>query len=281
MPKIISMAKKQERHKQNSKRRPQNSKKRGEKKPINRRAAIDKQVKDPNAKMRLNKYISNSGVCSRREADIFIEAGSVTVNGKVVTEMGYKVNPTDDVRFDGRRLNPEKKEYVLLNKPSGFFVTGSLEKRNRTVMDLVAKASKSKIVPVGSFETNSKGLLLFTNDGTLEKKLAKKPIRQIFEVELNSSLKTEDLEQLKEGVRLREGLIKPREVNYVDHNSKKVIGIELSSNVPHIIQKLFSKLGYEVVNLDRVVYGGLTKKNLPRGQFRHLKRQEIINLGMM
>lgn len=275
------MAKKQEWHKQNSKRRPQNSKKRGEKKPINRRTAIDKQVKDPNAKMRLNKYISNSGVCSRREADIFIEAGSVTVNGKVVTEMGYKVNPTDDVRFDGRRLNPEKKEYVLLNKPSGFFVTGSLEKRNRTVMDLVAKASKSKIVPVGSFETNSKGLLLFTNDGTLEKKLAKKPIRQIFEVELNSSLKTEDLEQLKEGVRLREGLIKPREVNYVDHNSKKVIGIELSSNVPHIIQKLFSKLGYEVVNLDRVVYGGLTKKNLPRGQFRHLKRQEIINLGMM
>lgn len=275
------MAKKQERHKENPKRRPQNSKKRGDKKPISRRTAIDKQVKDPNAKMRLNKYISNSGVCSRREADIFIEAGSVTVNGKVITEMGYKVNPSDDVRFDGRRLNPEKKEYVLLNKPSGFFVTGSLEKRNRTVMDLVAKASKSKIVPVGSFETNSKGLLLFTNDGTLEKKLAKKPIRQIFEVELNSALKADDLGQLKEGIRLREGLIKPREVSYVDHNSKKVIGIELSSNVPHIIQKLFSKLGYEVVNLDRVVYGGLTKKNLPRGEFRHLKRQEIINLGMI
>lgn len=248
---------------------------------MNRRVGIDKQVKDPDAKMRLNKYISNSGICSRREADVYIASGNVTVNGKVVTEMGYKVNRNDEVRFDGQRLNPQQKEYVLLNKPSGFFVTGNIEKKNRTVMDLVARASKNKIVPVGSFETNSKGLLLFTNDGTLEKKLAKRPIRQLFEVELSSPLKAADLEQLREGIRLKGELVKPHKVEYVNEKSKQVIGVEISSNIPQVIQKMCIKLGYEVQNLDRVIYGGLTKKNLPRGQFRHLTRQEVINLGML
>lgn len=273
------MAKKPRNQRQNSgSHRP--SKKNG-KKGTSSRVAIDKQVKDPNAKMRLNKYISNSGVCSRREADLYIASGNVTVNGEVITEMGYKVNPDDDVRFDGRRINPEKKEYVLLNKPSGFYVTGSLEKRNRTVMDLVAKASKGKLVPIGSFETNAKGLLLFTNDGTLEKKLAKRPVRQIFEVELTQPLEEHALAELKEGIRLKEGFVKLHDADYVNHKSKREIGIELSSNIPQVVQKIFSKLGHEILNLDRVAYGGLTKKNLPRGQFRHLQRQEIINLGML
>lgn len=275
------MAKKPTPHKKNTGKRADTPGKRDSRKPISRRVGIDKQVKDPDAKMRLNKYISNSGICSRREADVYIASGNVTVNGKVITEMGYKVNRNDEVRFDGQRLNPQQKEYVLLNKPSGFFVTGNIEKRNRTVMDLVAKASKNKIVPVGSFETNSKGLLLFTNDGTLEKKLAKKPIRQLFEVELSSPINATDLEQLREGVRLKGELVKPHKVEYVNEKSKQVIGVEISSNIPQVIQKMCIKLGYEVQNLDRVVYGGLTKKNLPRGQFRHLTRQEIINLGML
>src|SRR5690625_875768 len=179
-------------------------------------SSVDKQLKNPEAGMRLNKYISNSGVCSRRDADIYIASGNVTVNGEVITQMGYKVKLDDDVRFDGRRLNPVKKEYVLLNKPSGFYVTGSVEKHNKTVMDLVANASKSKIVPVGKLETSAKGLLLFTNDGTLEKKLARKGIQQIFEIELNKELELEDLKQIREGIHLREGLIKPIAIDYVE-----------------------------------------------------------------
>ncbi len=275
------MAKKSRNRRQYSKKRHPQSKNKKSKNPSSRRVAIDKQVKDPNAKMRLNKYISNSGICSRREADLYIASGNVTVNGEVITQMGYKVNLTDDVRFDGQRINPEKKEYVLLNKPSGFYVTGSLERNNRTVMDLVARAAKGKIVPVGSFETNAKGLLLLTNDGTLEKKLAKRPVRQIFEIELKKPLEESVLEELKNGVRLKEGFVKLQGIDYVNQKSKREVGVELSSTIPQVIQKIFSKVGHEILNLDRVAYGGLTKKNLPRGQFRHLNRQEVINLGML
>ena len=163
-------------------------KKKSEKKP-QQKIAVDKQVKDPEAGMRLNKYISNAGICSRRDADIYIQAGNVRVNGEVVTEMGHKVKLTDEVKFDGRRISPEKKEYVLLNKPTGFYVTGSLERNNRTVMDLIANASKSKLDPVGKLDTSTTGLLLFTNDGTMSKNLGstKKRIRQIYHVELNKS----------------------------------------------------------------------------------------------
>lgn len=249
-----------------------------------KQASIDKQVKDPNAGMRLNKYISNSGICSRRDADIFIASGNVQVNGKVVSEMGYKVKLTDEVKFDGRRINPEQKEYVLLNKPAGFYVTGSIERNNRTVMDLVANASKSRLAPVGKLETSAKGLLLFTNDGTLAKKLIKNKhgIRQIYQVELSKKLTTTDLALLRtEGVRLEDGLIKPKEVSYIRNKNEHHIGIELHSTRPQIVQRLFKKLGYTVTNLDRVIYGGLTKKDLPRGRHRPLTRQEIINLGML
>lgn len=247
-----------------------------------KKAVIDKQIKNPDAPMRLNKYIANSGICSRRDADIFISSGNVTVNGKPITEMGYKVKLTDEVKFDGRRINPEKKEYVLLNKPAGYYVTGSLEKNNRTVMDLVARASKGKITPVGKLETSAKGLLFFTNDGTLKKKLARIGIRQLFHVELNKNMRQEDLEELRDnGIKLEDGLIKPKEINYVNNRPKREIGVEIHSNKPQIVQRMFKKLGYEVKNLDRVIYGELTKKDLPRGRYRHLTKQEVINMGIL
>lgn len=244
---------------------------------------VDKQIKNPEAGMRLNKYIANSGICSRRDADIYIKAGNVRVNGEVITEMGYKVKLTDEVKFDGRRINPEKKEYVLLNKPTGFYVTGSLERNNRTVMDLIANASKSKLDPVGKLDTSTTGLLLFTNDGTLAKNLGspKKRIRQIYHVELNRNFDQEDLQTLKDSNVILEGeKIAIDDASYVEKQPKRQVGIELKSTKAHVVQKLFKKLGYEIVKLDRVIYGGLTKKDLPRGRFRHLTKQEVINLGM-
>lgn len=263
-----------------------NSKDKGKRKPKStgeKKIAVDKQVKNPEAGMRLNKYISNSGICSRRDADIYISAGNVRVNGEVVTEMGYKVQLTDEVKFDGRRITPEKKEYILLNKPSGFYVTGSLERNNRTVMDLVANASKSKISPVGKLDTSTMGLLLFTNDGTMAKNLAnpKNGIRQIYHVELNKNLDQEDLEKIREGVVLEDGKVNVNDINYVDNQPKRQVGIELKTTRTHIVQRLFKKMGYEIVRLDRVVYGGLTKKDLTRGRFRQLSKQEVINLGMI
>ncbi len=231
--------------------------------------------------MRLNKYVANSGVCSRRDADIYIAAGNVTVNGKVVTEMGYKVKVTDEVKFDGRRINPEKPEYVLLNKPKGFFVTGSLEKKNRTVQDLIANASKSKLDPVGKLDTQATGLILFTNDGALAKKLGnpKNGIRQIYHVELDKDLDYEDLQKIKEGVNLEDGVANVTEISYVENKPKREIGLEIKSTKPHIVQRIFKSQGYEIVKLDRVVFGGLTKKDLGRGHWRVLTKQEIINLS--
>jgi len=231
--------------------------------------------------IRLNKFVANSGVCSRRDADIYIAAGSVTVNGKVVTEMGHKVQLTDEVRFDGRRILPEKPEYVLLNKPKGFFVTGSLEKKNRTVMDLIANASKSKLDPVGKLDTQATGLILFTNDGALAKNLSnpKSGIRQIYHVELDKDLAYDDLQKIKEGITLEDGVVKVTEVSYVENKPKREVGLELRSTKPHIVQRIFKSLNYEVVKLDRVVYGGLTKKDLGRGHWRVLTKQEIINLS--
>ena len=255
-----------------------------QKKKPTQKIAVDKQVKDPEAGMRLNKYIANAGICSRRDADIYIAAGSVRVNGEVVTEMGHKVKLTDEVKFDGRRISPERKEYVLLNKPSGFYVTGSLERNNRTVMDLIANASNSKLDPVGKLETSTTGLLLFTNDGTMAKSLGstKTRLRQIYHVTLNKNLDQEDLDRIQDGkVILEDGKVIVDEISYVDNKPKREVGIELQSTKPHIVQRTFKKLGYEIEKLDRVVFGGLTKKDLPRGRYRHLTKQEVINLGML
>jgi len=233
--------------------------------------------------IRLNKYISNSGACSRRDADIYIAAGNVTVNDKIVTEMGYRVKPTEEVKFDGRRVTPEKPEYILLNKPKGFFTTGSLEKGSRTVMDLISNATRAKVVPVGKLDRQATGLLLFTNDGTLEKQLGKPKngIRQIYHVELNKPISFEELKRIEEGVTLEDGKVKVQEVSYIDNRPKNELGIETNSIKPHVIQRLFKSLGFEVEKLDRVTFGGLTKKDLPRGNYRMLTKQEIINIKML
>ncbi|MCX2679921.1 pseudouridine synthase [Galbibacter sp. EGI 63066] len=233
--------------------------------------------------IRLNKYISNSGVCSRRDADIYIASGNVTVNGKVVTEMGYKVKLTDEVKFDGRKINPEKKEYILLNKPKGFITTTNDEKGRRTVMDLVKNATKSNIVPVGRLDRNTIGLLLFTNDGDLAKKLThpKHGVRKIYHVALDKNFKGEDLLKVKEGLRLEDGEIKVDEISFIDGGKKNEVGVKIHSGRNRIVRRIFQHLDYEVVKLDRVVFAGLTKKDLPRGTWRHLTKQEVINLRML
>ena len=232
--------------------------------------------------IRLNKYIANSGVCSRRDADMYIAAGNVTVNGKAITEMGYRVKLEDDVRFDGRRLNPEKPAYILLNKPAGFFVTGNPEKGGRTVMELIARATDSKVSPVGKLDNQAKGLLLFTNDGTLAKKLAKPKngIRQIYQVSLTKPLSKEDLESMENGVFIEGNKVLITSISFIEDKPHTEVGIELYSIKEHIVTRIFKSMGYDVESVDRVVFGGLTKKDLARGRHRNLTEQEVINLGM-
>ena len=233
--------------------------------------------------IRLNKYVANSGVCSRREADTYIAAGNVTVNGKAVTEMGYKVKPGDKVRFDGRLLNPEKKEYVLLNKPKNFITTTSDERGRRTVMELVSNASKARLLPVGRLDRNTTGLLMFTNDGDLAKKLThpKHGVRKIYHVELNRSLSNDHLKAIRSGLQLEDGPVVVDEVSYIKNAPKREVGIKIHSGRNRIVRRIFEHLGYDVVKLDRVVFAGLTKKDLPRGHWRHLSAQEVINLKMI
>ncbi len=232
--------------------------------------------------IRLNKYIANSGICSRRDADMYIAAGNVTVNGKSVTEMGYRVKLEDDVRFDGRRINPEKPQYILLNKPAGFFVTGNPEKGGKTVMELVSKVTDARVSPVGKLDNQAKGLLLFTNDGTLAKKLAKPKngIRQIYHVTLSKALSKEDLESIEKGVFLEGSKVIVTSISFIDDKPHTEVGIELYSIKEHIVTRIFKSMGYDVESLDRVVFGGLTKKDLSRGRSRNLTEQEVINLGM-
>ncbi|WP_046756279.1 pseudouridine synthase [Kordia jejudonensis] len=238
-----------------------------------------KSSSNPN-EIRLNKYISNSGICSRREADMHISIGSVTVNGKVITEMGYKVQLTDEVRFDGRIINPEKIEYVLLNKPKGFLVTTKDEKDRKTVMDLVAAATKSRIVPVGRLERQSTGLLLFTNDGELARKLTdpNQKVRKIYHVELDRNLSQADFNKIKDGVNIRGDVYEVDEISWIQGASKREVGIKLSTGSNGLVKAIFEHLSYTVARLDRVVFAGLTKKDLPRSNWRHLTAQEVINL---
>ncbi|MEX0289258.1 MAG: pseudouridine synthase [Flavobacteriaceae bacterium] len=233
--------------------------------------------------IRLNKYIANAGVCSRRDADVYISAGNVSVNGKVITEMGFKVKRGDVVRFDGRILNPEKKEYILLNKPKNFITTTSDEKGRRTVMELVSNASKARLLPVGRLDRNTTGLLMFTNDGDLAKKLThpKHGVRKIYHVELNKSLSQADLNKIRNGLTLEDGPVEVDEVSYIANAPKREVGIEIHSGRNRIVRRIFEHLNYDVIKLDRVIFAGLTKKDLPRGHWRHLTQQEVINLGMI
>ena len=232
---------------------------------------------------RLNKYIAHAGICSRREADMHIGLGVVKVNNKVVTEMGYQVQPNDVVHFDGKRISPEKKAYVLLNKPKGFITTTRDEKGRKTVMDLVARATKSRIVPVGRLDRPTTGLILFTNDGDLAKKLThpSSEIKKLYHVVLDKSLSSSDLSAIRRGIELDDGFIKADQASYVHGASKREVGLELHSGKNRIVRRIFEHLGYEVVALDRVVFAGLTKKDLPRGHWRHLNQQEINNLSML
>ena len=232
--------------------------------------------------IRLNKYISNSGICSRRDADMHIATGSVTVNGKIITEMGYKVKLDDEVKFDGARITPEKKAYVLLNKPKGFATTTS-EGKGRTVMDLVANATTSRIKPIGRLGRNSLGLILFTNDDALTKKFtnSKNGVPRLFQVELDKNLKLEDLKQIQSGLKIDGKAINVEEISYIDGESKNQIGLKIKNTGNTIIRTIFDHLRYEIVKLDCVSIAGLTKKDLPRGHWKHLTEQEVNTLKML
>lgn len=233
--------------------------------------------------IRLNKYVANSGVCSRRDADIYIAAGNITVNGKAVTEMGFKVKKTDEVKFDGRLLNPEKKEYVLLNKPKDFSTTVRDERGRRNVNALVSNASKSRLLPVDKMDKNATGLILFTNDGDLTKRLKspKNGLRKIYHVVLNRDLRSADLKKIQEGVVLDEKPVRVQDISFIDNAPKREVGIEIFSSKNKVVERIFEHLEYEVAKIDRVTYAGLTKKDLPRGHWRYLTEQEVINLGMV
>jgi 23S rRNA pseudouridine2605 synthase len=232
-------------------------------------------------KIRLNRYIANSGICSRRKADELIAAGVVSVNNVPVSELGYKVDPgKDEVRYNGELLKREKKVYVILNKPKDYITTTDDPQERRTVMSLVEKASRERIYPVGRLDRNTTGLLLMTNDGDLADKLShpKNGITKIYHVELSKSLSQGDLNKIQFGLELEDGIIKPDSVSYVAGGSKREVGIQIHSGKNRIVRRIFEHLGYEVVKLDRVVYGNLTKKDLPRGRWRFLEEHELIQI---
>ena len=238
---------------------------------------------DESAGIRLNKYIANSGVCSRREADTYIEHGSVEVNGNLVTEMGYKVQADDIVRFDGTSITPEQKKYVLLNKPKNYITTMDDERGRKTVMELVANASKERIYPVGRLDRNTTGLLLFTNDGEMAKKLThpRHNVRKLYHATLDNKLALKDLEKLRGEVIIEGKKVFIDAVSYVDGEPKNEVGIEIHSGRNRIVRKIFEHLGYKVTKLDRVIFAELTKKNLPRGRWRELTELEVSKLQML
>ncbi len=236
--------------------------------------------KSPDDEIRLNRFIANSGVCSRRKADELIEKGEVTVNGEVVRELGYKVKYSDKVKYGGKLLKPGKLVYVLLNKPKDYITTMDDPMERRTVIELTAKATDERIYPVGRLDRNTTGLLLLTNDGDLAEKLAhpRNQVKKIYEVELDKSLSAKDFEKIREGIELEDGPAKVDQISYLDGKSKKFLGVEIHIGRNRIVRRIFEALGYEVVRLDRVIYAGLSKKDLPRGRYRHLTKEEIIYL---
>ena len=231
--------------------------------------------------IRLNRYIANAGICSRRKADELILAGVVSVNGEVIAELGAKIDPIkDEIRYNGETLKREKMVYVLLNKPKDYITTTEDPQERRTVMHLVEKASRERIYPIGRLDRNTTGLLLMTNDGELADKLShpRSQITKLYQVELSKSLTQGDLNKIQFGLELEDGPIKPDAVSYVAGASKREVGIQIHSGKNRIVRRIFEHLGYEVVKLDRVVYAGLTKKDLPRGRWRFLDEKEVIQL---
>ncbi len=242
------------------------------------------QPKKEEGDIRLNKYIANAGICSRREADVLITTGVITVNGEVITQLGYKVKQGDVVKYNGKTLNNEKKVYILLNKPKGYITTSDDPQQRKTVFELIDGACKERVYPVGRLDRNTTGLLLFTNDGDLTKKLTHPSFgaQKVYNVELDKPLTKSDMDQLLEGVELEDGIQRVDDINYLNNQplDKKKIGVSIHSGKNRIIRRLFEALGYEVKKLDRVYFAGLTKKNLLRGQYRFLDNKEIGFLHM-
>ncbi|MBL7924083.1 MAG: pseudouridine synthase [Bacteroidia bacterium] len=253
-----------------------------------RRAAPRKrsasQGPDLSGEIRLNRFIGMAGIGSRREADDLITAGLITVNGKLVTELGTKVKPGDDVRYNGERIRNEKHVYLLLNKPKDYITTAEDPNDRKTVMELISGACPERIYPVGRLDRNTTGLLLFTNDGDLARHLThpSSQVKKIYQVELDKNVKVADMKKLLEGVELEDGISSMDEVSYQgDGTDKKSVGVELHSGKNRIVRRMFETLGYEVKKLDRVGFAGLTKKDLPRGRWRMLEEKEIGFLKMM
>ncbi len=237
---------------------------------------------DPNEPIRLNKFLANAGVCSRREADEFIQAGVVTVNGEVVTELGTKVMRTDEVRFHDQPVSLEKKVYVLLNKPKDYVTTSDDPQQRKTVMDLVKNACPERIYPVGRLDRNTTGVLLLTNDGDLASKLTHPKFlkKKIYHVHLDKNVTAHDMQQIAEGITLEDGEIKADAIEYASETDKKQVGIEIHSGKNRIVRRIFESLGYKVTKLDRVQFAGLTKKNVRRGDWRYLTEEEVDRLRM-
>ena len=260
---------------------------RGRKKPYKGKRGgevLPSEASERDNRIRLNKYLSNSGLCTRREADQFIASGMVDVNGKTITEMGFKVNPADVVKYAGERLSPEKPVYVLMNKPKDFVTTMKEYKGSNTVKQLMRGVGNSNILPVGKLDRGTTGLIMFTNDGDLAKKLThpKHNVKKLYHVLLDKNVKEEHLIQLVEGVDLEGGTLAADVVSYVgDGKDKREVGVEIHGGKNRVLTQLFEGLGYKILKLDRVVFAGLTKKDLPRGHWRFLTDQEINNLKML
>lgn len=248
-------------------------------KPAKKANQAPKRVKEKD-EMRLNKYIANSGVCSRREADIYIQSGNVKVNGVPIVEMGYLVKSTDVVNFDGSLLTPEKKEYILLNKPKNFTTAEDEGQEMRNVFELVRGSTNAKIAPVGRMDKNTTGLLLFTNDTDMIRKfsLPNQKSSKIYQVSLDKNLKFEDLEKAERGLTIDGHKVSIEEITYIEKEPKTEIGLKIRTSNIKVVRNIFEHLGYNVLRIDRVSFAGLTKKNLPRGNWRMLTPQEIINL---
>ncbi|MBQ5642997.1 MAG: RNA-binding S4 domain-containing protein [Bacteroidaceae bacterium] len=237
---------------------------------------------DPDEPVRLNRYLANAGVCSRREADTFIQAGVVRVNGVVVTELGTKVKRSDEVMFHDQTINMEKKVYLLLNKPKDYVTTSDDPQNRKTVMDLVKNACRERIYPVGRLDRTTTGVLLFTNDGDLATKLTHPQYlkKKIYHVYCDKNVTAADLRQIAEGIMLEDGEIHADAIDYADPVDKKQVGIEIHSGRNRIVRRIFEHLGYKVVKLDRVYFAGLTKKNVKRGDWRFLTQDEVNMLKM-
>lgn len=227
--------------------------------------------------IRLNKYIANSGICSRREADEFIRLGLVIVNGNVVTELGSKVKPTDLVKVDGRMIKNERKVYIVMNKPKDTLTTCDDEKGRRTVLDLLGDKCNERVFPVGRLDRNTTGVLLLTNDGELAEKLSHPGFnkKKIYQINLDKKISPDDMRKISEGIELEDGLIQVDEISLVDPSDKSIIGVEIHSGKNRIVRRIFEHLGYKVKALDRVYFAGLTKKGLPRGHWRYLAPNEV------